>query len=233
MSPPRFSKKTVEDLLVKSARHCCLCLKHSHSDIEIHHIDQNGDNDEDNGIPLCSSCHSLVGLYNDKHPRGQKYRPIELKRRRDNVFKLVKEGKLPKIQKISESRKKSLLRHSKHLLNSLHEYSDYTELDSMITHIDFLLNDLKKKKAYQNLLSHLETGYYDDFYVPLMRYYEIVLDYSNINNGVPFYFGLGVPEEVMKEIYSLQCSLGHSLGTLIEDVFENDLYLEGICPKCP
>ena len=233
MSPPRFSKKIAENLLVRSARHCCLCQKQSHTDIEIHHIDQNGGNDEDNGIPLCSSCHSMVGLYNDKHPRGRKYRPSELKRRRDIVFKLVEEGKLPKKHKISESRKKSLLKHSKHLLKTLYEFSDYTDLDSMIVHIDFFLNDLENRIAYQNLLLHLETGYYDDFYVPLKRYHELVLEHSNIGRSVPFHFGLKVPENILKEVESLKNSLGHSLGTLIEDVFKNDLFLEGTCPKCP
>jgi len=126
-----------------------------------------------------------------------------------------------------------LLKHSKHLLKTLYEFSDYTDLESMIVHIDFFLNDLENRRAYQNLLLHLETGYYDDFYIPLKRYHELVLEHSNIGGSVPFYFGLGVPENILKEVDSLRNSLGHSLGTLIEDVFENNLYLEGTCPKCP
>lgn len=232
MSPPPFSRKIAENLLVKSARHCCLCQTHSQSGIEIHHIDQNGGNEEDNGIPLCFNCHSLVGTYNSNHPRGRKYRPSELKRRRDEVFSLVKKGILPKKKKITESKKRSLRKHSKHLLKTLYEYSNYSDIESMVVQIDSFLKYSAECRAYQNLWKHIETGYHDEFYLPLKRYQKLVIEYSTIDGNIPFYFG-EITKEVQEEINSLQYTLGKIIGTLLEDVFENDLYLEGECPKCP
>ena len=92
-----FSPQTAESLLVKSARCCCLCRQFKGTKIEVHHIvpeAKGGTDDQANGIPLCFDCHSDVQTYNDKHPRGKKYRTSELKRHRDGVFKLIKSGKL-------------------------------------------------------------------------------------------------------------------------------------------
>lgn len=92
-----FPPLIAENLLVNSARHCCLCRKYKGTKIEVHHITPQADGGtdaEENGIPLCFDCHSEVQTYNDKHPIGKKFRPSELKRLRDEVFKLVKSGKL-------------------------------------------------------------------------------------------------------------------------------------------
>ena len=40
----------------------------------------------DNAIPLCYECHAKVGHYNIEEPRGNKYSPNELKRRREQVY---------------------------------------------------------------------------------------------------------------------------------------------------
>jgi len=118
-------------------------------------------------------------------------------------------------------------------LETLYEYSDYSDVESMIIHVDFFLNKLSKRRAYQNLWKHLETGYHDDFYVPLIRYQELLIEYSTIDGGVPFHFNSETPKNIQEEVNSLQYILGQKLGTLIEDIFENDLYLKGECSKCP
>jgi hypothetical protein len=69
-----------------SDRHCCLCKKSCGADIEIAHIDADAGNGMDNGIPLCYDCHSNIGKYNREHPRGNKYKPVELKARRDQIY---------------------------------------------------------------------------------------------------------------------------------------------------
>jgi hypothetical protein len=51
-----------------------------------------GSNEADNGIPLCFDCHQEVGAYNDLHPRGNKFRPEELRARRNRVYDLVESG---------------------------------------------------------------------------------------------------------------------------------------------
>jgi len=93
-----FPPQVTEDLLVKAARCCCLCRQYKGTKIEVHHIvpqADGGTDDFDNGIPLCFDCHAEVETYNDKHPRGRKFRPSELKRLRDEWFQLVASGKAP------------------------------------------------------------------------------------------------------------------------------------------
>jgi hypothetical protein len=83
-------------MFTRCNRRCCLCHKQCGINIEAAHIIDEaagGSNDEDNGIPLCFDCHQEIGSYNDKHPRGNKIRPEELRARRDQVYKWVAEGK--------------------------------------------------------------------------------------------------------------------------------------------
>lgn len=85
-----FSPQVAEDMLVKSGRCCCLCHEFKGLKIEVHHIEQRadgGDDDPDNGIPLCFDCHAEVKAYNPHHPKGRNYTPSELKRHRDNWFR--------------------------------------------------------------------------------------------------------------------------------------------------
>lgn len=87
-------KKPVnEELRVKlflwCARHCCFCGKPCTTNIEIHHIDgDKGNNDEDNLVPLCFNCHGELNRYNPEHPKGSKYRSLEIKRRRKQLYEL-------------------------------------------------------------------------------------------------------------------------------------------------
>jgi len=75
--------------LLWSNRHCCLCGKACGTNIEIAHIipkGRKGSENIDNAIPLCFYCHSEIGRYNREHPKGNKYRPEELKARRDQIY---------------------------------------------------------------------------------------------------------------------------------------------------
>jgi len=90
-----FSLEVAEELLVKSARCCCLCRKFKGTKIEVHHIvpvANGGSDNSDNGIPLCFDCHADVMSYNAKHPKGRKFRSVELKKHRDQWFILVQAG---------------------------------------------------------------------------------------------------------------------------------------------
>lgn len=90
-----FNEDTKARMFIKCARLCCLCFKQCGTNIEAAHIiDQHagGSDEEDNGIPVCLDCHQEVGAYNDKHPKGNKFRPKELKGRRDHVYRLVETG---------------------------------------------------------------------------------------------------------------------------------------------
>ncbi|HCH5588340.1 TPA: HNH endonuclease [Vibrio parahaemolyticus] len=90
-----FSETTKEKVLVASKRYCCLCEEFCGIKIEIHHIVQKceqGDDSIDNAIALCFNCHADMKSYDHKHPKGTKYRPSELKRRRDDWYNKVKGG---------------------------------------------------------------------------------------------------------------------------------------------
>jgi hypothetical protein len=96
-----FDPEVKMRMFLRCERHCCLCKKQCGTKIEAAHIideSDGGANDEENGIPLCFDCHQEVGSYNDKHPRGNKFRPDELRARRDRVYVLVAAGKLDTLQ---------------------------------------------------------------------------------------------------------------------------------------
>ncbi len=87
-----FSPEVKTRMFVRSMRFCCLCRKQCGTNIEAAHIIDEaagGSNDEDNGIPVCFDCHQEIGGYNDKHPKGNKFRPEELRARRDKIYELV------------------------------------------------------------------------------------------------------------------------------------------------
>ncbi len=67
-------------------RHCCLCEKSCGLHLEFAHIAEPDNNDIDNAIPVCYDCHAQIGMYNVKHPRGNKYRSEELKKRREQIY---------------------------------------------------------------------------------------------------------------------------------------------------
>ena len=82
----RFSRDVKLKCLLWSNRHCCLCDRPCGLDIEIAHIDPKGGNDFENAIPVCYTHHAEMGRYNSAHPRGNKYRTIELRRRREQIY---------------------------------------------------------------------------------------------------------------------------------------------------
>lgn len=82
-------------MFIRCARLCCLCLRQCGTNIEAAHIideTRGGLDDADNGIPVCLDCHQEIGAYNDGHPKGNKFRPQELKARRNRVYHLVESG---------------------------------------------------------------------------------------------------------------------------------------------
>lgn len=86
-----FTEKVVEDLLVKCHRRCCICHRWCGVKMEIDHILQEADggpSTADNAIPVCFECHAEAHSYNDRHPRGRKFHPNELKRHRDQWFEI-------------------------------------------------------------------------------------------------------------------------------------------------
>jgi hypothetical protein len=75
----RFPQGEVDNLLRDCQRRFC--------DVKIE-LDQivpkseGGSDTIDNAIAVCLSCHADIHAYNDRHPRGRKYHPNELKKHR-------------------------------------------------------------------------------------------------------------------------------------------------------
>ena len=93
-----FSKLLKEDVLVRSARRCCVCREYKGLYIEVHHIvaeAKGGKNTLENAIALCFDCHGAAGHYNTEHPIGNKFSPKELRRHRDAHWVDVAAGRFP------------------------------------------------------------------------------------------------------------------------------------------
>jgi len=91
-----FDVGTKERMFIQCHRICCLCYKQCGTNIEAAHIDASGRDDFENGIPVCLDCHQEIGAYDDNHPKGNKFRPNELRSRRDFVYNLVQSGEMAK-----------------------------------------------------------------------------------------------------------------------------------------
>jgi hypothetical protein len=77
-----FPRDQVTELLKACHRRCCICHRFCGVKIETDHIipaADGGPDTIDNAIPVCFECHSEIHSYNDKHPRGRKFLPEELR----------------------------------------------------------------------------------------------------------------------------------------------------------
>ncbi len=90
-----ISEDLAAEILVRSARHCCICRRFRPLHLQVHHIIEKrneGSDEVDNLIPICVSCHSDV---HSGTTLTRRFSVEELKRHRDAVFALVAEGRLP------------------------------------------------------------------------------------------------------------------------------------------
>lgn len=100
-----FTSVIKQQVMMASARHCCVCHRYKGINIEAHHIVPEADggfNSFENAIALCFDCHSAAGHYNVNHPRGTRFSPQELYRSRDLWYTTVKEGTIPQKIEISD-----------------------------------------------------------------------------------------------------------------------------------
>jgi len=92
-----FSTKIKEQIMVDTARHCCVCHRYKGVKVEVHHIEQEalgGKNTYENAIAVCFDCHADAGHYNPKHPRGTKFSPRELKKAKEIWVKIVQQNNI-------------------------------------------------------------------------------------------------------------------------------------------
>ena len=82
-----FDKAEAEQLLSECGRRCCICgLLHR---VQVHHIVPGDDNIE-NGIPLCPNCHDQVHTSYSPGRTTRTYSPSELKLHRKRTIDIVK-----------------------------------------------------------------------------------------------------------------------------------------------
>jgi hypothetical protein len=89
-----FSRSEVDALLVAVHRRCAICHRFCGIKIETDHIvpfADGGPDTIDNAIPVCFECHAEIHSYNDKHPRGRKFRPEELRGHKKEWLRLCRE----------------------------------------------------------------------------------------------------------------------------------------------
>lgn len=89
-----FSRDEVSGLLSKCHRRCCICHRFCGVKIETDHIiptEERGTDDIENAIPVCFECHAEIHSYNDKHPRGRKFQPEELRQHKDQWLMICSE----------------------------------------------------------------------------------------------------------------------------------------------
>ncbi|MCO6413245.1 MAG: HNH endonuclease [Thiogranum sp.] len=87
-----FPRRVREQILIDTARHCCVCHRYKGVKVEVHHIEQEangGENTYENAIALCFDCHADAGHYNPHHPRGTKFSPEELRKAKEKWIDLV------------------------------------------------------------------------------------------------------------------------------------------------
>lgn len=92
-----FPRKVKEQILVDTARHCCVCHRYKGVKVEVHHIIQEklgGPNTYQNAIALCFDCHADAGHYNIDHPRGTKFSPAELRKTKKNWLNMVQNSNI-------------------------------------------------------------------------------------------------------------------------------------------
>ena len=86
-----FKQEDADKLMVACHRRCCVCHRFCGVKMEIDHIIQSADDGTDeisNGIPVCFECHAEIHSYNDRHPRGRKFHPEELRRHKEQWLKI-------------------------------------------------------------------------------------------------------------------------------------------------
>ena len=78
----KFPTEEVKDLLIACHRRCCVCHRFCGVKMEMDHIVPAADKGPDTGenaIPVCFDCNAEIHGYNDRHPKGRKFTPEELR----------------------------------------------------------------------------------------------------------------------------------------------------------
>lgn len=153
-----FSQEIKEQVMIATARHCCVCHSYKGINLEVHHLIQEangGPNTFENAIPLCFDCHANAGHYNNKHPKGTKFSISELTKARENWYDFVKKNPIVEKRLISNQIHTSYyVLHTFDVLESVVK-GDFSSVDKYRNRV-FLSDNSILKKWKEMLNFHLE-----------------------------------------------------------------------------
>jgi hypothetical protein len=207
--PPQFREEDKIKMLLWCARYCCLCGRNAGPDIEIAHISKKDGNNIDNGIPLCYDCHAKIGHYNLQHPRGNKYKPEELKARREQVYE----------------------EHTRNLVPPLHFYLNQRKIDGTEHKLPFVgfhlqhLGDslpVKIRVEAKIIIGGEDLGIVPD----ASGYYNGTVKW-NINPRILFWGGFGIPQNYFERAQREELKI--EVRVTVIDQFERE---HRLLPQC-
>ncbi len=181
-NPPPFSSRDRIRVLLWSDRHCCLCGRACDTNIEIHHIRQEGENIShiDNAIPLCFDCHGRVKSYSAGHPVGTSYAETELKRRRDQIYDARTQHLVPLVEFNVDQ-------------GTPHDPRPLPTVRTMLAHRGVVLLPVRVLVEVKHILAGKELGLLED----PNGYYSGRTPW-NLNPGVEIHGNFGTPEECVE-----------------------------------
>lgn len=230
MSMP-FSKKIIEEALVASARHCCVCKQFKSIKVEVHHIipeGKGGDNTFDNAIVLCLDCHADAGHYNADHPKGNKFSPEELKKHRDTWYENVKRNNISTNEGVD-------------LVHCRYYITKEPSLIKEITEGNFSRFPVKKTLIHNNTILEFQKRIISNFKLdPIVfdvkdtdaeeKYLKEHPDVKKVDSrNSPFYSYTRVPrkEEIIKTCGNMKaCRFLLSTGEDINNLFKSFAFFE-------
>lgn len=170
-----FSKKIKEQILVDTARHCCVCHKSKGLKIEVHHIipqEKGGKDSYENAISLCFDCHADAGHYYAKHPKGIKLSPTELRLHKEKWIEIVRDNKIETPQEAQIE----LIVDGDNVF-----YPEFIEKQTTFKDRDEYKKMLKFLKInYKNTLKELKTGHkFFDHQVDKIKSLDDYIDFLN------------------------------------------------------
>jgi len=122
-----FDKGEAENLLSECGRCCCICGRLHR--VQVHHIIPGDDNIE-NGIPLCPNCHDEAHTPYSPGRTTRTYSPEELKRHRERTIEQV--SRLAKTKELGGGTSSGAIEFSRYVKSLIVALETYNEDSTML-----------------------------------------------------------------------------------------------------
>jgi len=175
-SPPDFTPSVRRHILNKSNFHCIWC--HTRIGIEVHHLEKDKGNSEDNGAALCPNCHRFF-CHNELY--GANF----IKQVRDVWYEQVRQGLPINEQMLGQVEEHKLsIEEIKKEMKKMQDYS--TDLSQKISNIQVAISEGNVTKV-KNMLP------------------EFVITATNMSGAAVKTFGSSLDAEPIKWRYCERC----------------------------